>query len=87
MPAIPPEYQFTATNAQEVQTLLRAAGQLVDAHLAMLCPGESVISSALRKATPAHMSLTLDLGPLIQRITEVAELNEQLNTPSDNPNN
>ncbi|WP_030917355.1 hypothetical protein [Streptomyces sp. NRRL B-24720] len=82
MTAIPPKYEFTATNAQEIYALLEAAEKLLDAHLAMLDPGGRELRIDLRKATPARMTLTLDLGPILQKITEVAELNEQIKAPS-----
>ncbi|MCY0928327.1 hypothetical protein OTB20_19420 [Streptomyces sp. H27-H1] len=79
MIAVPPKYEFIATNAQEIYTLLQAAEQLLDAHLTMLNPGGSGLRVELRKATPAHMTLRLDLSPILDKVTEVAQLNEQLN--------
>ncbi|MFG2412299.1 hypothetical protein [Streptomyces goshikiensis] len=82
MPAIPPRYEFVANNAQEIFALLDAAEKLVEAHLTMLNPGGSGLRTDLRKSTAAHMTLRLDLSPILQKLTEVAELNEQLNASS-----
>lgn len=86
MTATPPRYQFVANTAQEIHMLLKAAEKLVDAHLTMLAPNETMVGSDLRRATPACMTLTLDLGPILQKITEVSELNEQLKAPAADPN-
>lgn len=82
MPAIPPCYEFTATNAQEILSLLEAAERLVEAHLTMLNPSGSGLRGDLRKSTAAHMTMRLDLSPILDKLTEVAELNEQLNASS-----
>jgi hypothetical protein len=82
MPAVPPRYEFVASNAQEIVALLEAAEKLVEAHLTMLNPGGSGLRSDLRKSTVAHMTLRLDLSPILDKLTEVAELNEQLNASS-----
>lgn len=82
MTAIPPRYEFVATNAQEIVSLLEAAEKLVEAHLTMLNPGGSGLRTELRKSTAAHMTLRLDLSPILDKLTEVAELNEQLKAAS-----
>lgn len=83
MPATPPQYTFEAHNAQEIKSMLEAVEKLVDAHLLMLSPGDSVIRSDLRKRTPAHLRITLDLGPVLERITEVQTLNAQFGSAAD----
>jgi hypothetical protein len=83
MPAIPPTYTFEARNAQEIKSILDAVEKLVDAHLLMLSPGDSIVRSELRKQTPAHLKMTLDLGPILERITEVEALNAQFDSAPD----
>lgn len=83
MPATPPQYMFEAKNAQEIKSLLEAVEKLVDAHLLMLSPGDSIVRSELRKRTPAYLTMTLDLGPIIKQITEVETLNAQLGSSID----
>lgn len=83
MPAIPPEYTFEARNAQEIKSILDAVEKLVEAHLLMLSPGDSMVRSELRKRTPARLRLTLDLGPILERISEVEALNAQFDSAAD----
>jgi hypothetical protein len=82
MNAMPPHYTFEAHNAQEIRSLLEAVEKLVDAHLLMLSPGDSVIRSELRKQTRAHMQIAIDLTPILEQITEVKALNAHLELPA-----
>lgn len=82
MPADTPKYEFTASNAQEAENLLNAASKLLDAHLLALAPNDSMIRAELRRRTPVSMTITLDLGDIARTISEVAALNEQMQTPS-----
>lgn len=74
MSATPHRYEFTATNAQEAHNLLDAAQQLLDAHMKLLAPGVTFISSELRGRTPVRMTLHLDLDAA----NEVATLNQAM---------
>jgi hypothetical protein len=85
MPAVPPQYEFTATTAQEATTLLDAAEKLLQAHLMMLAPDDNMVRIELRKRTRVAMKITLDLGNIVRTISEVETLNEQMQSPATDP--
>ncbi|MER0443057.1 hypothetical protein ABR738_00450 [Streptomyces sp. Edi4] len=81
----PPVYEWSATTAQEAETSLEAATNLIDAHLKTLVPGDAYIKSDTRRNALVGLRISLDLGPLLLAINESRVLNDQLDLdiPSD----
>ncbi|MCF1592505.1 hypothetical protein [Streptomyces muensis] len=79
----PPKYEWEAATAQEAQTSLEAVTNLIDAHLKTLVPSDPFIKNDTRRNTPIKLRISLDLGPVIQAITESRQLDEQFQAGGD----
>ncbi|MFJ2752679.1 hypothetical protein [Streptomyces sp. NPDC087297] len=69
----PPIYEWTVGDAQEAETVLKAAGNLIDAHLMTLDPSAPFPKSSVRRGTPVGLTIRLDLGPILAAIREAQE--------------
>lgn len=86
MSRIPTIYEWTVGDAQAAETVLRAAGNLIDAHLMTLDTSTPFPKASLRKATAVGLTVRLDLGPILAAIHEAQEarqLAEDSTTPVD----
>ncbi|MEJ8654757.1 hypothetical protein WKI65_43665 [Streptomyces sp. MS1.AVA.3] len=83
----PPNYEWTAQTAQEAETSLVAAKELIDAHLKTLMPGDPYIRNETRRTTPLKVRISVDLGPVIEAINEARQLNGQSEPDDDAPTN
>ncbi|MFZ3475314.1 hypothetical protein ACODT3_42575 [Streptomyces sp. 4.24] len=68
-----PIYEWNVGDAQEAETVLKAAGALIDAHLMTLDPSAPYPKSSVRRATAVGLTVRLDLGPMLAAINEAAE--------------
>ncbi|MER6253619.1 hypothetical protein ABT224_19915 [Streptomyces sp. NPDC001584] len=82
-----PIYEWTVGDAQEAETVLKAAGNLIDAHLMTLDPSAPYPKGSVRRATPVGLTIRLDLGPMLAAIREAAEVRQhgEDNTPPAAP--
>jgi hypothetical protein len=66
----PPRYTWNAATVSEVKAALEAAGELIDAHLRTLEPGDGVARMRAARTAPAAMTLSLDLSGLVQAVND-----------------
>ncbi|MDF4254630.1 hypothetical protein [Streptomyces sp. WMMB303] len=64
----PPHYTWSASTAEEAKTTLRAAADLIDAHLATLVPGDRLQRHQAKASTPLTLTVSMDLSGLIEKI-------------------
>lgn len=67
-------YEYTAANGLEARNLLRAAGELLDAHMRLLAPGAEFVDPDLLKETSVRLVLSLDL----EEVSEISVLNQAM---------
>jgi hypothetical protein len=65
----PPEYEWEATTVREAKEYLEAVTNMIDAHMASLTAGANGRIERERH-TPLKLTLSLDLGPLVERIND-----------------
>ncbi|MFL4947502.1 hypothetical protein ACJ6WE_09030 [Streptomyces sp. MMS24-I31] len=65
----PPQYEWEAANVREAKEYLQAVERMIDAHMASLAPGAQGRMERERH-TPIKLTLTLDLGPLVECIND-----------------
>jgi hypothetical protein len=66
----PPRYEWTASTIEEAQSILGAAGDLIDAHVSTLAPAGSMERLGARRTTPARLVVSLDLSGAVDRIND-----------------
>ncbi len=69
----PPRYEWTATTIEEAGNILRAAADLIDAHVSTLAPSGSMERLGARRETPARLVVSLDLSGAVARINDQRE--------------
>lgn len=65
----PPRYEWEVDTAYDAEKVLDAAQQLIDAHMATLAPDANGRWDA-KRATPLGLKISLDLGPVVERIND-----------------
>ena len=70
----PPRYTWDAETVRDIKAALEAAGELIDAHLRTLEPGDGVARMKAARTAPAAMTLSLDLSGLVQAVNDRSTL-------------
>lgn len=74
----PLHYEWTGSTAQEADTLLQAAQELISAHLKALAPGNGTTRFRLSQTAPVAIKVSIDLTQLAGNAAEVQNLNASL---------
>ena len=71
----PMHYEWTGTTVEEASNLLRAAEELLDAHMKALAPGSAMTRLRLGRTAKVGIKVSLDLTELANSASEVQALN------------
>lgn len=66
----PPKYEWEAATVREAKEYLQAVESMIDAHMASLAAGSQGRIEKERQ-TPIKLTLSLDLGSVVQRINDL----------------